>query len=308
MTTSVIRAPNFPALRGSVATLGNFDGVHLGHQQLLALVQSEAMRRGLPSIALSFYPHPRVILEASSVHLALQRLPQKLESLSRYDIDYLACIRFNHALSQISASEFLERYLLNALGVRLLVIGADAAIGQGREARAADIEHLLSERGVEVLIVDDYTVKGDRVGSRAVRQAVAAGDCERATALLGRPYAVCGRVSHGHKRGRQLGIPTLNLRPFRQLVPRSGVYCSKTRVGNGEHFSVTNVGVNPTFQGRELRVETHLLGGFCRDIYGERIEVFFHHYLRPEQRFRSREALTEQIRLDIEDADKFFQL
>ena len=308
MRTSVIRAPNFPHLPGCVATLGNFDGVHLGHQKLLTVVQNEAKRRGLPSVVLSFCPHPRVVLQANIRHLALQRLPQKLESLSRYGIDYLAFIRFNKALSQVSATEFLERYLLNALGVRLLVIGADAAIGRGREARAADIERLLSERGGEVVIVDDYTVKDDRVGSRAVRQAVEVGDCERAAAFLGRSYAVCGRVSHGDKRGRQLGTPTLNLRPFRQLVPRSGVYCSKTRIGNEHHYSVTNVGVNPTFQGHELRVETHVLGDFCREIYGERIEVFFHHYLRAEKRFPSREALEVQIRLDIEDAQNFFQI
>jgi riboflavin kinase/FMN adenylyltransferase len=290
---------------GCVATIGNFDGVHLGHQAVLGQLAERAAELNLPTVVITFEPQPWEFFAQGTVPPRLTRFREKLQALRRFSVERVVCLRFNRALADMSAANFIQRLLVEGLAVRYLVVGDDFRFGKGRQGnfamlRAAGIEH-----GFQVAAMHTFNVDGVRVSSTCIREALAKDDLATAEKLLGRPYRMCGRVVHGDERGRTIGFPTANVHLHRKSSPVRGVYAVEVFGLQKEPLTgVANVGTRPTVGGTEGRLEVHLLD-FDEDIYGRYVHVDFLHKLRPEHRFESLEELVTQIRKDAAAARAF---
>jgi riboflavin kinase/FMN adenylyltransferase len=301
-------------LRGCAVAIGNFDGVHLGHQRLFALAREGAARRGKRAAILTFDPHPVRVLRPSMAPPALTPLPRKLELAAALGMDAAVVQPFDRAWAATSAARFVERDLADTLGAAEVVVGYDFTAGHER-ARVEALRGLLGARGVELHVVDPVTADGLTVSSTKIREFLLEGNVEAAAVLLTRPHDVDGTVERGAGRGRVIGFPTANLRA-EGMLPASGVYAVRAlvgiRVGEGGvteardatgYDGVCNVGVKPTVQeSGPVAAETHLFGFEGRDLHGERIRVAFAKRLRDERRFPSLEALGAQIARDVEAA------
>ncbi|MBI4755370.1 MAG: bifunctional riboflavin kinase/FAD synthetase [Betaproteobacteria bacterium] len=292
----------------SVLTIGNFDGVHLGHRALLGELRAHADRLGLPATVLTFEPHPREYFAPHDVPARLSCLREKLELLAGAQVDRAHVCRFNARFAALSAEEFIREVLLRGLGVRHLIIGDDFRFGRGRQGDFAMLEAAGRSHGFSVEAMHTVTLGAERVSSSAVRAALETGNLEHAARLLGRPYVIDGRVVHGDRLGRQLGYPTANVSLKRTRAPLGGVFVVTVEGGGlNAHPGVASLGVRPTVsEGRQLRLEIHLFD-FDADIYGAHLRVNFLHKLRDEMKFDSLEALTAQIARDAEVARAFFQ-
>jgi riboflavin kinase/FMN adenylyltransferase len=287
--------------RRPIATLGNFDGVHVGHQEILSRLVRQAGVRGSEAVVITFYPHPTAVLAPERAPAPLGSLRERLAMMRDAGVDTVVLQRFTLPFAALGPEEFVERYLVRCLGVLKLIIGHSVNFGQGRRGSARTLEEAGPRHGFEVEVVGPVTVGGLAVSSTEVRSRLCAGEVALAARLLGRAYAVEGRVLRGEHRGRTLGFPTANLRPrMAPLVP-DGVYAVRVaRAARGcqTWAGVANVGHNPTFAGlRQRTLETHLFD-FDGDLYGERLRVSFVERLRGELRFPSPQALVEQIRRD----------
>jgi len=292
---------------GAVVTLGNFDGVHVGHQAVLARLAVHARRDALPSVAITFHPHPASVLAPERAPLALTTLGQRLERLAAAGLDAVVLQRFSLALARVDARSFAREVLVERLGARTVVIGHSTRFGRGREGNAERLRELGEEFGFSVDVVAPVDVDGRAVSSSAIRGAIAAGDLETGARMLGRPHSICGRVVRGQRRGATLGIPTANLRPRGLQLPPDGVYAVRARLADTWWNAAANVGFNPTFGGRERTLEAHLLDFAGGDLYGKRLEIAFIERLRGEIRFPDPEVLVRQIREDIEAARRLLQ-
>ena len=281
-----------------VATIGNFDGVHIGHQALIAEVRAEADRRGLPAAVVTFDPHPLRVLAPERAPKMILTRRQKIEILASLGADIIVFIPFDREIAAVPAEEFVRRFLTGRLHVACLLVGEDFRFGRARAGDIALLRKLGPECGFEVKAASLTTIHGKRVSASQVREAIAAGDMERAAELMGRPYVLVGEVVAGQGRGRKLAIPTANLAPENELLPREGVYVTETLVELEWHNSVTNVGSRPTFAGAGFAIETHL-PGFSGDLYHERLRVRFLTRIRDERRFETPEALRAQIADDL---------
>lgn len=295
--------------RGCVATIGNFDGVHLGHQAVFRHLLQKRAELDLPATVITFEPHPLEFFDPTAAPARLTRLREKLPVLREVGIDRAMLLEFNPRLAAMSATDFVQRVLLDGLGIRYLLVGDDFRFGKGR---AGDIELLRrvgAEQGFEVESLDTFAVGDERVSSTRVREALARGDLESAYLCLGRPYHICGRVVHGDKRGRTIGFPTANIGLHRRTSPLRGVYAVKVHgLGQVPLPAVANIGNRPTVDGdRRYLLEVHLFD-FDRSIYGEHIEVEFCKMLRQEKRFDSFDQLKEQIERDAQAARKLFEI
>jgi len=313
----VFRGIHHPDVAAACAlTVGNFDGVHRGHQAMLALLRSEAQHRGLPSCVMTFEPHPRdyfarVAGKSDSAPARIATLRDKLSELERCGIDQVVVLRFDRPLATQTAQAFIEDVLVRGLGTRYVLVGDDFRFGAKRAGDYAMLDAAGATQGFDVARMNSYEVHGLRVSSSAVREALAEGDMAKAAALLGRPYSISGHVVHGKKLGRDLGFRTLNLRfPYARSAAM-GIFAVRVhglvdRVVDG----VASLGVRPTVDdsGRVL-LETHCLdwtaelgteGG-----YGKIVRVELLHKLRDEARYDGLEALTEAIRLDARNAQDF---
>lgn len=292
--------------RGCVATIGKFDGVHLGHQAVLGQVAEKASELNLPAVIITFEPQPEEFFAPGSAPARLTRLREKLKALGRFAVDRVVCLRFNRRLAAMAAEQFIEQILIADLGVRYLVVGDDFRFGSNRRGDFAMLEAVGEARGFAVARMHTVNIDGNRVSSTRVRDALEVGDLAMAQKLLGRPYRISGRVAHGDKRGRTLGFPTANIRLHHKALPLSGVYA--VEVFGLEHeprIGVANVGIRPTVDGRQSLLEVHLFD-FAEDIYRRYIHVDFLHKLREERRFESLDALQAQIAADAEAARRFF--
>jgi riboflavin kinase/FMN adenylyltransferase len=291
--------------KGAVASIGNFDGVHLGHQQLLQALKNQANHLKLPLILILFEPQPREYFQKSNAPARLSSLREKLEVLGQYEVDYVYCIKFNKLLAQTSASDFAQKYLFSVLHVKYLLVGEDFRFGNHREGDVSLLKKLASEYACEVHIHSDYCVHNERVSSTKIRTALQKGDLNKAAGYLGRSYSMCGRVIHGNKRGRQWGIPTANVGLHRVSLPLQGVFVVQVYLASqGFLYGVGNVGIRPTVDGIQSILEVHLFD-FDKLIYGELMQVFFLHKLRDEVKFTSVDALIAQIQEDIVVAKAF---
>ena len=291
---------------GTIATIGMFDGVHLGHQRLLAAMAELHRACRLPRVVISFYPHPATVVRGTGSIPLLSALPEKCRALSGAGIDLLLLLHFTPAFAALSAAAFIERYLRQMLKVRHLVVGADTRVGASRQGDVAFLSAALSPYGAAVHVPEVLTDTDIKIGSRRVRELMTSGDVASAARLLGRPYAVRSRIVHGEGRGRSMGVPTANFAPVRQLLPSNGVYVTSLDVGDGPLPAVTNIGSRPTFAGVGVRCETHLLTPPGSALYGKRARLLFHARLRDERRFSSPQALQEQIAQDILGARTHF--
>lgn len=295
-----------PEHRGCVATIGNFDGVHLGHQAVLGQLAEQAEKLCLPLTVVSFEPQPQEYFRPEQAPPRLTRFREKVQALRRYAVDRVVALRFNQAFSQQSPEAFIRRLLVDGLGVRYLVIGDDFRFGKDRAGDFAQLQAAGRSHGFEVVNMHTFVLDGKRVSSTRVRSALAEGDLNAAEKLLGRIYRMSGRVAHGDKKGRTIGFPTANIHLHRINTPLRGVFAVQLFGLEGEPLcGVANLGTRPTVGGMKTLLEVHLFD-FEGDIYGRHVHVNFLHRLRDEQRFDSFDALREQIQCDVEQARQFF--
>ncbi len=291
-----------PCHRGCVATIGNFDGVHLGHQAVIGQLAEKASEFRLPTVVVLFEPQPQEFFQPVEAPARIMRLRDKLMALRRYSVDRVVCLRFGRWLAEMEAGDFIRRILIDGIGVRFLVVGDDFRFGRRRAGDFGLLQRVGQENGFAVAPMHTFSVDGMRVSSTRIREALAAGALEEAARLLGRGFRMSGRVAHGDKRGRTIGVPTANIHLHRKVSPVRGVYVVEVLgVEDGPVAGVANVGTRPTVEGTRTLLEVHLLD-FNRDIYGRQISVEFLHRLRDEQRFASFDALRVRIGQDIAEA------
>ena len=287
---------------GSVVTIGSYDGLHPGHRKLLDRVRSEASLRGVPSVVMSFEPTPKEFFSAASPPARLMRFREKFDALAEHGVDIFFCPRFSVAMRGITADAFIRRVLVHGLNARHIVIGDDFRFARKREGTMAELERAGRALEFSVERVGSVMVEGIRVSSTAIRDALAAGDVARATALLGRPYRMSGRVIRGRRVGRSLGYATANVDLRRRQSAVAGIYAVRVHgLPEGPVDGVASVGTRPTFDLIKPLLEVHLFD-FDRDIYGEYIHVDFIEHLRDEERFASVSDLVAQMRIDEENA------
>ena len=305
MTGSVKWAhpPGLPPDRGTVATVGTFDGVHLGHWTVLKEIRSRAEATGRCSVLVTFDPHPLSIVRPEHAPLLLTTPVEKKEILAESGLEYAVFLSFTKALSRYAPRRFVEEVLVDRLGVEELVIGYDHGFGRDRAGGPEALEAMGKELGFTVDVVSPVSAKGEAISSSRIRSLLLERRVNDARACLGRPYSIRGVVVRGDGRGRNLGFPTANLRVAERdkLIPPQGIYAVKGVLKSGTYTGALHLGPRPTFKGSPPTIELHLLD-FDRDIYGEEVRVDFIEHLRRIEPFSTVAALVEQIKRDVDAA------
>lgn len=287
---------------GCVLTIGNFDGVHLGHQSVLRQVSQQASMLGLPSTVMTFDPQPLELFAKHNAPARLTRLRDKFVQLSKLGLERLLCVNFNQEFANLTADEFISDLLVKRLGVKFLVVGDDFCFGRGRLGNFEMLKLAGKIHGFEVVSTQSFCLQTDRVSSTLIRDALAKDDLALAATMLGRDYSISGRVSHGRKLGRTIGFPTANIPLKRCVSPVSGVYVVEALgLGPQPIGGVANIGNRPTVNGVRQQLEVHLFD-FQANLYGKQLEIVLLHKLRNEHKFESFDALKQQIELDAEAA------
>ncbi len=289
-------------------TIGNFDGVHLGHQAMLAKLRAAASVRGLPACVMTFEPHPREFFAPDQAPVRLTTLREKLETLRQCGVDRAYVLRFNFGLAQVTAQDFIERILVRGLGVRWLQVGDDFRFGARRAGDLAMLRAQAARYGYEVESMATVEVDGSRVSSTAVRETLASGDVARAGRLLGRPFSISGRVVRGDQLGRQLGFPTANVQIKHNRPPLTGIFAVELTRADGKRLQgVASLGVRPTVKARGAApvLEVYIFD-FKEEIYGELVQVDFLHKFRDEEKYVDLETLKQQIASDVADTRAYF--
>ncbi|MBW2037131.1 MAG: bifunctional riboflavin kinase/FAD synthetase [Deltaproteobacteria bacterium] len=289
-------------LKNPVVTIGNFDGVHIGHQALFRQVIEKAGSIGGDSVAITFEPHPIKVLNCNKHFPLITLYEQKIELISATGIDILICIPFTRKFAEITARTFIKDILCDTIGMKSIIVGQDYSFGKNREGDVSLLKEMGASCGFEVVVSKWAELEGRRISSTEIRNLVREGRIEEARRLLGRHYQVRGTVIPGRDRGNKLlGFPTANLRLYDELCPKSGVYAVTVEYDASTCDGVANVGCCPTFNNSHFQVEVHILD-LNEEIYGRRIRVNFIKYLREVKKFPKPEDLSAQIRKDIEQA------
>jgi riboflavin kinase/FMN adenylyltransferase len=286
-----------------VLTIGNFDGVHLGHQAIFRMLKQRAREIGGTSVVLTFDPHPLKILAPDRCPPLLTPTPKKLSLMQACQLDFTVCLPFTRELANLGPSDFVEDILLGTLGMREIYVGYDFAFGKGRSGTTDLLQELGERHGFTVHIIKPIAVHGHVVSSSSIRQWIQQGRVDEAALLLGRLYSVVGPVVEGYQKGRELGFPTANVRLTYEVIPARGVYAVQVEWRGQRYDGVANIGFNPTFGRSQLSLEIHLFD-FAERLYDETVEVFFVKKIRDERAFPSVAALVEQIRQDVETAHR----
>jgi riboflavin kinase/FMN adenylyltransferase len=291
----------------TVLTIGNFDGLHLGHRAMLERLVAKARELGLPPSVMTFEPHPREVFAPEQAPARLTSMREKLNLLESCGVERTYVCRFDRKLASLSADDFIGKLLVRGLGVRHVFIGDDFRFGKGRTGDFAALEAAGRQYGFGCEAMHTVEVDGERVSSSAVRDALAAGDLEHAARLLGRPYVIAGRVVHGDKIGRKYGFPTANVQLKRKRMPLTGVFAVMVSgLDKRQLRGAANLGVRPTLAyGLKPVLEVHLLDFDC-DVYGKHVTVHFLHKLREELKFASLDELKTQIARDVADTRDYF--
>jgi riboflavin kinase/FMN adenylyltransferase len=294
-------------LSGCVATIGNFDGLHLGHQHVINQLKAVAEIKGLPSVVMLFEPQPVEFFAPAHAPRRLARLRDKIIHMQTMGVDYLVCLHFNAAFANLTAGEFVDQVLIDKLRIRHLVIGDDFRFGKGR---GGDFDYLKSrgmDHGFEVENTHTLLVDDERVSSTRIRRCIVDNDMTCARQLLGRPYSLHGKIAHGKKLGRELGFPTINIKMGDTPIIANGIFAVLVKgLDNRVLRGVASIGTRPTVDGNSTILEVYILN-FNEQIYGRCVEVELLHKLRDEQRYDSLTALTVQINQDINDAKAYFE-
>lgn len=294
-----------PQHRGCVLTIGNFDGVHLGHQAVLAQVRQIASVLQLPAVVMVFEPQPLELFKPELAPARLTRFREKYHWLARQGLDRLLCVKFDQAFASQEPDYFIRQLLLEKLDVRHLIVGDDFCFGKNRAGNFALLQQAATEHGFGLTPTASLKLAQHRVSSTLIREALAADDLDSAAAMLGRPFSLMGRVRHGQKLGRQLGFPTANVWLYRKKLPLHGVFAIEAHTAQGNFRGVANIGLRPTVQGRVEQLEAHFFD-FKGDLYGQQIEVVLRKKIRAEQKFSSVDELQQQIQRDAQAARDYF--
>jgi len=295
-----------PTHHGCVATIGNFDGVHLGHQAVIGQLAEKGQELGLPTLVMLFEPQPLEYFKGNAAPARLTRFREKLRALARYAVDRVLCIRFNRSFAEMEAERFISEVLVAALGIRYLVVGDDFKFGRQRLGDFDLLKQAGEKYGFEVANLHSFKIGGERISSTRIRKALAEGQVADAEKLLGRPYRMCGRVAHGDKIGRTLGFPTANIHLHRKVSPVQGIYAVEVFGLKGEPLQgVASVGTRPTVGGTTTLLEIFIFD-FADEIYGQYLNIDFLHKIRDEERFDSLDELKAWILNDIEKTKAWF--
>jgi riboflavin kinase / FMN adenylyltransferase len=290
------------AAHGSVMALGNFDGMHKGHQAVIGRAREIARHQGRPLAVMTFEPHPRRYFNPQLPVLRIVPFAEKARLLRDAGVDYLYVVRFNKQFSELSADAFAQQILQDGLRVAHVVTGHNFAYGHRRSGDVSSLRAASARFGFDYTQVEPAMVAGgDVYSSTAIRHALDAGDVEAAAKVLGRAYAIQGVIIHGEQRGAGIGFPTANMRPAPLYLPRYGVYAVRMRLAGAVYDAVANLGVRPTVDGAHCLLETHALNAQF-DAYGEPAEITFLRFIRPERKFDGLEALKAQIAQDVQAA------
>lgn len=294
-------------LQGCVVTLGNFDGIHFGHQVLLKKLKAVSESLNLPSVVIIFEPQPKEFFAKRQPVPRLMRFCEKWLALKDYNIDYVLCLHFNQVLASLSPQKFVKKILIDQLNAKTVIVGDDFRFGAKRVGDYTELKKLAKKYNFQALEVPTVMLDNERVSSTQVRLALEAGDLGAAEKLLGRPYRLYGKVGYGDRLGRDLGYPTANINLHRDLVPVAGIFVIRVYgLGNHPYNGVANVGTRPTVGGTRILLEVHLFD-FDTEIYGHNLQVEFLHKLRDEERYDTLEELVKQIRQDVIDAKRYFR-
>lgn len=294
---------------GCVLTIGNFDGVHKGHSVVIHRLAEKGALLGLPVVVLVFEPQPQEFFLKDNAPSRLTRLREKIIHFKHLPVDNLLIVNFNQRFANLDPAYFIQEILVQRLNVKYLVVGDDFHFGKARRGNFALLQQAGKQYNFKVIDTASYSVKGSRVSSTLIRDALSNGDLATAESMLGRHYSVCGRVVHGEKLGRKIGFPTANIQMQRKNTPIQGVFAvTMTGIGAEPIYGVANVGTKPTVNGgAKVLLETHLFN-FDQDIYGKYVEVHFKHKIRSEMRFQSVDDLKRQIQLDSAQAKTLMQI
>lgn len=296
-----------PFENGCVLSIGNFDGLHLGHRAVIQKLADRGRTLNLPVVIMTFEPQPLEYFLGNNAPSRLMRLREKVIQFNKLPVDHLLIVKFNRHFANYDAEQFINDILIKKLNVKHLVIGDDFHFGKARRGNFALLKEQGKQHGFTVEDTGSYYVKGLRVSSTLIRDALGVGNVAQAERLLGHSYSICGRVAHGDKRGRTIGYPTANIRLFRKNTPINGVFAvTMTGIDDLELTGIANVGTRPTFDGgSKVLLETHLFN-FSQEIYGHYVEVHFKQKIRDEMQFTSLVELQAQIDADVVVAKDFF--
>ncbi|OGT52431.1 MAG: riboflavin biosynthesis protein RibF [Gammaproteobacteria bacterium RIFCSPHIGHO2_12_FULL_42_13] len=289
-------------LPGSVVTIGNFDGVHIGHQRLMVLLQSAASTLALPSVALTFHPHPSEFFAAHATSARIMRFSEKWRVLESFDLDYCYVMRFSEALARLSPEEFVNTILVKQLNTKKIIVGDEFKFGAKRAGDITLLKDLGQQYGFVVEALSQSCHEGRRICSTDIREAIQQGDFQLSKTLMGRSFTLSGKVAYGNQIGRTLGFPTANIYLRRKQVPLMGIFVVRVfGLSQAPLPGVASVGYRPTFNGKEILLEVHLFD-FDQVIYGKRLTVEFLHKIRDEIKFTSVDALIEKMHEDAKIA------
>jgi riboflavin kinase / FMN adenylyltransferase len=289
-----------------VLTMGNFDGIHVGHQALLRRVVEDARGRSGAAVVLTFEPHPLKILAPERAPRLILAHKDKMRLLQSLGIDVVIIQAFNPRFASLEAEEFVRRYLIDSLKVRKIWVGKDLRFGKGRRGRVEELIRWGHERGFEVGILEAVQIGGQRVSSSRIREQLMRGEVHEVKKFLGRYHFISGRVVVGHRRGRHLGFPTANIVTRTEVLPADGIYATFLEFGGHHWSSVTSIGLNPTFGDGPRTIEAYILD-FSRDLYDQPVKLIFVERIRAEKKFTSSELLVEQIKRDVVAAQEILR-
>lgn len=286
--------------------LGNFDGLHIGHAALINTLIQECHSKGLTSVVYTFIKHPENILRKKLFTPQIITTKKKIELLHQFNVDYLYLAEFDEKFSRMSPDDFIKKVLVNTFKVKIVVIGYNYKFGVDGSGDVSLLQYYGNKYNFDVIVIPPVTIDSKVVSSTLIREQLAHGYVDEALKMLGRPYSIQGLVIKGRNMGKKLGYPTANIQPEKYLiVPRSGVYLTRTFVKGKLYNSITNIGKNPTFRLKKISVETHIFD-FNENIYNDVVEVFFYKRIRNEKKFNSLDSLVEQISKDILTAKELF--
>lgn len=289
-----------------ILTIGNYDGVHIGHRLIIARVVEKARAVSGTPMLMTFSPHPHSVLEPDSYIRLITPLHLKEKLIAESGIEAMFVIPFNDHLRSISPEDFIEDILLRRLGVAGIIVGYDFRFGKGGSGDVKMLQYFAQKKGFYFDVVEAVTIDGEKIGSNRIRRLIMDGDVKNAARLLDRPHMIEGMVVHGVNRGKSMGFPTINFETVFELIPQNGVYITEVGFDGQRWPSVTNIGFNPTFDGKKLLVETHILN-YSGDLYDREVVIYFHERIREERRFKDIAELKARIFEDVTFARKYFE-
>ena len=300
MKPVVIRNLNdFPKLSYTIVALGNFDGIHLGHQQLLKKIEEIKQKTNGKTVVFTFYPHPLKIIKQYNNAFIMQSFREKYEILCKFDVDYIFCARFTKEFAMLHPQAFVKKYLCDGLKAKEVCVGYNYTFGKLSLGNTLSLKEYSQEYGFKLHIIPAYKIDNITVSSSKIRKFLQNGQIELANQFLGRLYSINGIVKKGKQRGKSLGFPTANIYFNRPLLLKEGVYAGFAKINDTYYKAAINIGSNPTFSDQIVHLEAYLID-FDGDLYNKRINIYFVKYIRQETKFDSKEKLLEQIKSDVE--------